>query len=227
LFASSKDVFCVLIIGKTSPINGVSDLHDRIMCAVPETKKSQLNKCFRERRMDMRRIILTSVMILALLGTTCMQSQAKDVKARNKGTIIQVYDSSSPPQYLGILCNWPNTIFIPKLSLFASIGTLLHRFNAASLYYESYDCTGQPYIYGEYGSSLWIVGDDYYQTDDSGYTYVAINSVSSINSADLQWHCYAYNGGTLPVFPAVQVPIDDLPFNLPIVPPLKYVVDER
>ena len=88
---------------------------------------------------------------------------------------IQVYDSGSPPQYLGLLANMgisgdpdePLTIYTPLLGKFIRINIIGEPFQGGTgswyLFYKTEDCSGQPYMgchpTGQYPSSYLC---DYY-----------------------------------------------------------------
>ena len=205
----------------------------------------------------MKKMALAWFVIIVFLGATSIQLLAKDEilkdKAEKKAT-IHVYDSSSPPQDLGILVD-KFTVFIPGLSAFLRIGGPLQMvcLPPGALYFGGFVvmttalCTCYLVDY----SAVWdgyIPRANLYFTDtlcaNQAYTqrfwrnlfrngdeyYIGENvgyAIEFINSyKDHFGSCVPTPPASeLPVVPALEVPEEQIPFTQPAILPLQYVVE--
>jgi hypothetical protein len=153
------------------------------------------------------------------------------------GSVIRVYDSRQPQQYLGIgasgvmggasvavsgVSETMDTLFIPGLSLFTSIyadGTIA----AGVLLYETNDCSGNAFIKWALTHHLMsLTGEEYYTGSKAApvsrqlLSYKMKGEVCRPNTAP---------GRAIYSVPAVQIPKEDIPFILPVALPLQYVLE--
>jgi hypothetical protein len=145
----------------------------------------------------------------------------QDCQAPSRTAVIRVYDSSESPQFLGIAVDIYPDFFVPGLSSFASISADGDIFptnsSATNLYYESADCSGDAFIPYRGAHILTRIGGEYYLGMEVAPTF---RYFSSYNNG----FCYrvSYQCDSVPV---QVVPKEAIPFTLPVVLPLKYVLE--
>jgi hypothetical protein len=156
---------------------------------------------------------------------------------------VKVYDSSEPPQFLGILLGhdscWPKKaahIFVPSLNKTILIdlsdykGDIVEDNSLNTLYYENPGCSGIPYVGG--GRYLDMVIQK-----DSGTNHPYLPQYFMVRAG---WHgIIAYSrgssNGSCVEIPAgefqdrlsevVEVLVEDIPFTLRVTLPLDYEAD--
>jgi hypothetical protein len=145
-------------------------------------------------------------------------------------TAIKVYDSNN--QELGVLVrrsrdanNAMLEIFIPSLSLFTLIqesqGSTVGDIINGTLYYESNNCTGTPYLApGTRILDNMIIYNDYAQK--CFRTVLPIAEIEVQSYADTQSQGCLQNNSGAKVYQIVEVPVQDFPFSFPINLPLHY-----
>jgi hypothetical protein len=130
---------------------------------------------------------------------------------------VVVYDADG--QFLGVSDNYP-MIFIPWLEKLTRVATDSGDLNyTASLYFESTDCSGQPYASSYFTQLIYMNNEKYY----TGEKVAPINmEIGSLRNS--KGRCYERtNTDTLSVVPAEQVPP---PFALPVALPLSMKVEK-
>ncbi|HDH05149.1 MAG TPA: hypothetical protein ENG75_01130 [Nitrospirae bacterium] len=143
--------------------------------------------------------------------------------AGNADADILVYDADG--QYLGILAEGEGnvTVYMPSIELFFIISTDGGINRWSFLYYESDNCTGQPYLYYRTAPELYYWNDGKYWQGEK----VTPNRIYISSSLDVYGECKKYNYVKLsgPMVPAIEAPPP--PFTLPVALPLSFEVEKK
>ena len=141
---------------------------------------------------------------------------------------LKVYDADD--QYLGIYAGTVTfnkrtlKIFIPELqrsiSLYSMEGTIVYEQRIDTLFFESTDCTGTPYVQGQTNHPIQ---DIFYNEYHDNFVVIDLNPVT-VNykswTTDENTRCSELiDSNTL--FEAVEILLDELPFAYPVQPPLR------
>ncbi len=131
---------------------------------------------------------------------------------------IEVYDANG--QYLGLLASPPSTVYVPSLSRFVNVSFLHGAISKTELYFQSYDCTGIPYISAYNSHFIEKSGEKYYTGAKTVPVEIEVHSHLSSYLGD----CFNYPDYWYPTYvvPAEEVPADSLPFTLPVALPLEF-----
>ncbi len=155
--------------------------------------------------MDLKKSIISILLLLIILLTSYTSPKAE----------IKVYDNNN--QFLGVLVE-SNIFFIPSLNVIISLmpsanGELLDGLPhpMGSVYYDSNDCSGDPYS-GDCENHIWEISGTYYKPSFNDRITPA--SYSKLTSGNCTQHS---DGATLFKHESVT-----LPFTLPATMPLRY-----
>jgi hypothetical protein len=140
---------------------------------------------------------------------------------------IKVYDSSDPPQFLGILANMKSddgflTIYIPSLKRFIRLsgGEILGEGTGVGhcVWYEE---TGCPEEDVPFGGSFYYITPGQYMGLEAGHYYTAEDVLSP--GPFLSRHCYAEDCEDLSFAAGLPAAKEvTLPFSEPIVQPFQF-----
>ena len=140
----------------------------------------------------------------------------------SSNSVIRVYDSSETPQYLGIGVGGNLEIFVSELSLFTQIksdGNLVSL--DSGLLYETNVCSGDAFIPFSYAYTLVKIGEGYY----SGVKVAP--TIRQISSQRLPAGNCVSLSSPVPItsVPAVHLSEEVIPFTLPVVLPLQFILE--
>jgi hypothetical protein len=136
---------------------------------------------------------------------------------------IKVFDADG--QYLGILQDVD--IYVPSLKKLVQLdiyqnlpqpsGDVVH----AQLYFESNDCTGQPYTEVASSTSIFRNSGKYYTGSKISPLSITVNSAIYYDWTVPEFYCYAYDDTYKPSGTFITAEEVTLPFTVPVALPLR------
>lgn len=131
---------------------------------------------------------------------------------------IKVYDAGN--QYLGILVSYGgNLVALYDVNTKRIFEILLSsgQLDSCDLYYESNDCSGDPFLRVGITNEVSKNNDKFYTGSQIGI--ISARNINSRHPHEQSCMPYNYVGQTIN---AVEVPSDQIPFTLPVVLPLRF-----
>jgi len=172
------------------------------------------------------------------VGPAGLQGETGPEGTQGEPRAIHVYDSSSPPQYLGVMSRFDNsekvTIYIPELNKFMLINLddgLPHSWYGNDLFYQDEECLSlPPYLAtGEFGSYDYFVIPHFGNMSPSSVSFYVVDSTSpaverlflsySRSGPSDEFGCHSWTGNRTSK-PLIEV--TNFPFNIPVTLPLQF-----